>query len=232
MKSKGFTLIELLVVIAIIGVLATIVMTSLSEARTRANVASIQSTLRSFQTAAAIYSLDNNTFAGLCNLNNTVDESVQPLIDKLKSIAGNNNVRCRVRTSNVPSTSTANFKVADKLEEKNFGLAVYYNETHYAVDVAGVMTVDQNYTGAMGTSNWNIANQRCIDAGKRLIPVEVLKAINDYGGQGGNLGFTNYHQWSSTVSSGTFIYVATFSNGMIARLASVGAFSTRVRCAS
>ena len=49
---KGFTLVELLVVIAIIGILAAIVMVSLSSTRDRARVASLQSTLASITTIA------------------------------------------------------------------------------------------------------------------------------------------------------------------------------------
>jgi prepilin-type N-terminal cleavage/methylation domain-containing protein len=53
--NRGFTLIELLVVIAIIGILSTIVLASLSTARTKGEDAAIQSTLQSMKTQAELY---------------------------------------------------------------------------------------------------------------------------------------------------------------------------------
>lgn len=54
-RQQGFTLIELLVVIAIIGILSSVVLASLTTARTRGTAASIQSELASARSQAELY---------------------------------------------------------------------------------------------------------------------------------------------------------------------------------
>lgn len=62
MKDKGFTLIELLVVVAIIGVLASVVLASLNDARARARDAKRLADIQTFQTALEVYNLDNGRY--------------------------------------------------------------------------------------------------------------------------------------------------------------------------
>jgi len=63
MKTKGFTLIELLVVIAIIGILSSVVLASLTTARTRGQAASVQSQLSNMRAQAELYYSTNPTTA-------------------------------------------------------------------------------------------------------------------------------------------------------------------------
>jgi type II secretion system protein G len=58
-QSKGFTLIELLVVVAIIGILATVVLSSLNTARARARDAKRLADVKTIQTALEMYANDN-----------------------------------------------------------------------------------------------------------------------------------------------------------------------------
>ncbi len=64
MKNRGFTLIELLVVIAIIGILSSVVLASLTTARSRGSSASVQNQLANMRAQAELYysTTGNNSY--------------------------------------------------------------------------------------------------------------------------------------------------------------------------
>jgi prepilin-type N-terminal cleavage/methylation domain-containing protein len=60
--NRGFTLIELLIVIAIIGLLSSVVLASLNDARAKSRDVSRKATLRSLQTALELYYSSNGAY--------------------------------------------------------------------------------------------------------------------------------------------------------------------------
>ena len=82
--SKGFTLIELLVVIAIIGILSSVVLSSLNTARSRGANAAVKNNLANLRSQAELFYEDtSSTYSGLC-----ADTKFRQGIDAAHSASG------------------------------------------------------------------------------------------------------------------------------------------------
>ncbi len=138
-SQKGFTLIELLVVIAIIGILSSVVLASLTSARTKGNDAAIKSNLTSLRAQAELlYSNAGNSYGvaktvaytGKCDLTvandafgTTTAGTLKTIMTGLNSVLGNATSSCAVA-----SGSSAAWAAAATLSDN----------TSWCVDSAGV----------------------------------------------------------------------------------------------
>lgn len=80
-KQKGFTLIELLIVIAIIGVLASIVLLSLGDARISARDQQRVANIRNAQLAMELYHNDNGGYPGASGCEDPITQGQFDLVD-------------------------------------------------------------------------------------------------------------------------------------------------------
>ena len=74
-RNKGFTLIELLVVIAIIGILSSVVLASLSNARDKGKDASVKSQMASLKAQGELFYSENDSYGASATVGNVCSTS-------------------------------------------------------------------------------------------------------------------------------------------------------------
>lgn len=133
---KGFTLIELLVVVAIIGILSSVVLASLNNARGRGADASIKSNLANIRAQAEmIYDTDSD-YDAVCGVNSvTQNSTVASMISAANSASGSTAVCGK------PATGVASaWAVSSPLKSVS---------AHWCVDSAGA---SRQLTAAIGAT--------------------------------------------------------------------------------
>lgn len=127
--KRGFTLIELLIVIAVIGVLSSVVFSSLNTARSKGNDAKVKAQLSGLRNSAQIYFDTNQHFA-------TVDGSLD-CVSTADTLLEDVNIRSYL--DNMPAGSTS--KCAIPAIGTSYAIATKVSsgvEDYWCIDSGGI----------------------------------------------------------------------------------------------
>ena len=146
-SKKGFTLIELLVVVAIIGILASVVLTSLNTARNKGKDASVQSSMSSARASAEL----------------GVDSTGTYIDDVCTSTAtGGIGTLTTAATSNGGTALACGQNTADNTRPSAWGAAITLpTGTHFCVDSTGYAGASTVVPGTEIANGYSSADVVC-----------------------------------------------------------------------
>lgn len=133
--QKGFTLIELLVVVAIIGILSSVVIASLSDARSKGNVAAIKQNLTGVRTQAEIVYSGSFSFATVC-----ANSIVQSAREQVETLNGDGSLTCVNSASGWAMASDLPGGGAFCVDASGRGRAKNVSGTAYTSDTPSALT--------------------------------------------------------------------------------------------
>ena len=142
-SNRGFTLIELLVVVAIIGILSSVVLSSLSSARSKGSNAKIQQQLAGMRSQAELYSGSGTAFPVATPCTTTAGTLFETGSDGMGKLLGGLTLassRC-ASASGQPSSGTA------------WAVAVNTSSGTLCVDSTGVLRSSTSAGTAYGTGS-------------------------------------------------------------------------------